>query len=379
MQNSDICQTTTSLPHPLNTSPSPRASLFCSQTYHNTLSVLEMNKKSEGQGMQHRDYLQCNKRLLCVTAWIRSRSQAIASNLCFILDLWCSSHCQRPSAVIIPLCVCLFQTFLVDVLYMLTTLEIVMSFSQSVPWITELPRPALCPDLPPTPSLNHKASDRTALQTFAEPYTERVAISCPHTLNLSWPQAPQTRNNYLQTHAWVFKHAPSSCGHGIWQIPPKPQIISPGKKAHFFFLSKLFTLASLLSLNKYLRETQSQWGKSLKCQPCEKCRSRDLLQEVHFRDRPSGGKPCFIHEDSWATDESRVNDDHNNSRCANSSHGQQGTFRHVFLSHSVMQNASSWHLDPRSYHYGSVTVLASNHRWNNILCEYNKGLSAWRT
>lgn len=50
--------------------------------------------------------------------------------------------------------------------------------------------------------------------------------------------------------------------------------------------------------------------KSLKCQPCWICRSRDLvglLQELLFRDAPLG-KPCFICEDSWATDESRVND-----------------------------------------------------------------------
>lgn len=50
--------------------------------------------------------------------------------------------------------------------------------------------------------------------------------------------------------------------------------------------------------------------KSLKCQPCKKCRSRDLLemlQELHFCDAPVG-KPCFICEDSWATDESSVND-----------------------------------------------------------------------
>lgn len=50
--------------------------------------------------------------------------------------------------------------------------------------------------------------------------------------------------------------------------------------------------------------------KSLKCQPCRKCRSRDLVelcQELRFCSPPVG-KPCFTCEDSRATDESSVND-----------------------------------------------------------------------
>lgn len=50
--------------------------------------------------------------------------------------------------------------------------------------------------------------------------------------------------------------------------------------------------------------------KSLKCQPCRKCRSRDLVelrQELRFCSPPVG-KPCFTCEDSRATDEPSVND-----------------------------------------------------------------------
>lgn len=207
----------------------------------------------------------------------------------------------------------------------------------------------------------------------------------PHTKPVIAP-GPQTRNNYLQNHAWVFKHAPSSCGHGIWQILLSPKSFHQ-EKGPPSFLVEAFTLASLLSLNKYLRETQSQWRKSLKCQPCGKCRSRDLadlLQELHFRDRPVGGKPCFICEDSWATDESRVNDDHNYSWCANSPHSQRGTFRSaasdMFFSPTVWRKVLSSYI-PILKVIIMVTFLYS--RWTtgekNILCEYNNGLNAWST
>lgn len=90
---------------------------------------------------------------------------------------------------------CLFHTFptrdpallLCLSLYMLTALESVMFFLVAfplLPRITELPWPALCPDLRhvPQPPLNHRPQDS------APDLHRRVAVSCPHTLNLSFPQ-----------------------------------------------------------------------------------------------------------------------------------------------------------------------------------------------
>ena len=213
--------------------------------------------------------------------------------ICFILDLWCSSHCQRASAAIVTLCVYFRRSLRADHFRNRYVSFSVCPLNNWAAPACPLPWP---PSRPPNPLPQAQGPQDSASDRCLALRRTGCHFLPPHTKPVIAP-GPQTRNNYLQNHAWVFKHAPSSCGHGIWQILLSPKSFHQ-EKGPPSFLVEAFALASLLSLNKYLRETQSQWGKSLKCQPRGKCRSRDLadsLQELHFRDRPFGGGKAMFH------------------------------------------------------------------------------------
>lgn len=143
-----------------------------------------------------------------------------------------------------------------------------------LPWITELPWSALLPwppSRPPTPSLLLASVLHLRLHWALN---RRVAISCPHTLNLSLPQAHRPGKTTPITLQFL-KHAPSSFGHGIWQILLSPKTSHQEKV--WLILSWAFTRVSQWHSTNAYRNTIPT-VKSLKCQPCRKCRSRDLVE-----------------------------------------------------------------------------------------------------
>lgn len=105
---------------------------------------------------------------------------------------------------------------------------------------------------------------RTAIQTLLGTAQKDCHFLASHTTPVIAPD-PQTRNNYLQNHAWVFKHVPSSCGHGICQILLSPKSFHQ-PKVHLFFV-EAFTLASFWNWTNTCGNTipTVKW---LKCQPC---------------------------------------------------------------------------------------------------------------
>lgn len=141
---------------------------------------------------------------------------------------------------------CLFHTFpardqsfvLCLTLHMLSTLEIVAflppgSYRFALNNWTGLSF-ALTSLMSPTPLST--TGPRTVLQTTLSTAQKGCHFLPPHTKPVI-PPGPQTRNNYLQNHAWVFKHAPSSCGHSICRILLSPKSFHQTKVQ--LFLSKL--------------------------------------------------------------------------------------------------------------------------------------------